>query len=258
MNSTAPLISIVTASYNALDGLKRTVESVREQGFASLEHIVVDGGSNDGTREFLSEQGDNVRWISEPDRGIADALNKGVSKAQGQYILVLQAGDSFLARNSAQIAAKHLNGSDMVGFAVNFQKLDGECEKLPSRPLSIFTEFRLLNPHQGLFCHRRVFEKIGLFDEDIRIVMDYDHMLKAKHSGFELDVVDTVIAVMPADGVSSRDDWQGRHALLSDQARVQWRNAYNPLHKAALAVFWTVWYPAFYLKWRFFRMYRFY
>src|SRR5687767_5788357 len=75
-----PLVTIITASYNVLDGLKRTVASIREQDFRSFEHVIIDGGSVDGTIEYLENLGDAVGlWISEPDTGIADAMNKGIA-----------------------------------------------------------------------------------------------------------------------------------------------------------------------------------
>ncbi len=177
-----PLVTVVTAAFRALPALRRTVESVAAQSCRDVEHVVVDGGSDDGTSDYLASLGEGVRWLSEPDKGIADAMNKGLAMARGQYVLVLQAGDTFRDGESLASAVPHLDGADMVNFDVLFVKPDGREEVLPARPISLATEFRLLNPHQGLFTHRRVFERIGAFDENVRMVMDYDHMLRAKHA----------------------------------------------------------------------------
>jgi len=105
-------ISVVTAALDALGPLRETVASVAVQDFAGREHIVVDGGSSDGTRAWLAGQGPAVRWVSEPDDGIADALNKGVAMARGEYVLVLQAGDVLLGADRLRAAAARLARPD--------------------------------------------------------------------------------------------------------------------------------------------------
>jgi len=129
-----PLISILTASYNSVEGLKKTVASVETQTFRDFEHVVIDGGSTDGSAEFLSEQGDNVNWISEPDEGIADAMNKGIRLARGDWILVLQAEDTFVDQHSLAGAVRCLGASQpIVCFSVIV--IDGQTRRVwaPSR-----------------------------------------------------------------------------------------------------------------------------
>lgn len=242
-----PKVSVVTAAYKALGPLRETVASVAGQGVEDVEHVVVDGGSNDGTREYL-ESCEGVRWVSERDKGIADALNKGVAMARGEWIIVLQAGDTFLEEESLATALPQLDDHAMVGFAVRFVQPDGTARIIRPHPLGVGTELRVLNPHQGLFCHRRVFDAIGGFDTAIPIGMDYDHMLRAKHAGFDLKVVDKVLSIMPADGVSSQSDWAGRSQRMREQFRIQWKNAPHVLHKAGLLGFWALFYPAYGLK----------
>ena len=170
-----PLISVVTAAFNALEGLRRTVESVAGQDFRSVEHVVVDGGSVDGTREYLESLGDTVRWISEPDDGIADALNKGIAMARGEYVLVLQAEDTFVDGGSLGRAATHLaNSQDIVAFEVLLDHGNGSGDRLKTRKLSVLTECKMTNPHQGLFCRRNLYQRIGVFDRTYRIAMDYE------------------------------------------------------------------------------------
>ena len=88
-------MSVITIAWNDLDGLKRTVESVRAQTWTSVEHIVVDGGSNDGSREWLDTLDDRTDWMSELDKGRYDAMNKGIAKASGELIWFLNSGDWF-------------------------------------------------------------------------------------------------------------------------------------------------------------------
>ena len=244
----APLVSVITATFRALPALERTVASVAAQDFGSVEHVVVDGGSDDGTREFLASRGDRVRWVSEVDHGIADALNKGVRMARGEWIIVLQAGDTFVDEGSLGMAVRHLDESAMVGFGVLSRLADGSRRLLKARPFSVLTELRVVNPHQGLFCRRAVFERIGLFDEAIPIGMDYDHLLRAKRAGFDLKVRPEVVAVMPADGISSQDDWPSRLQRLREQFHIQWKNANHLGHRLGLLAFWSVFYPTYIIK----------
>jgi glycosyltransferase involved in cell wall biosynthesis len=90
-----PYISILSATLNNVDTIERALESVSRQCFKSFEHVVVDGGSRDGTLEVIGQYENkyNLTWISEPDHGISDALNKGLRLSSGRYIIVIQADD---------------------------------------------------------------------------------------------------------------------------------------------------------------------
>lgn len=254
-----PLVSVVTATFNAIEGLRETVASVSHQTFRSVEHIIVDGGSNDGTREFLESLGDAVRWISEPDEGIADAMNKGIAMARGDYVLVLHAEDRFVDQDSLLRARRELeDGADLVNFGVILAKQEGVQIILKPRPFSFFTNLRMLNPHQGLFTHKTVFETIGPFDARFRLGMDYEHLLRAKKAGFNLRAVDDVLAVMPATGVSSRENWAAKHDLMMEQWRAQVKTRPGAVIRLGYALFWIGFYPAFFVKHRFFRNRRFY
>lgn len=253
-----PRITIVTASFNALDGLRQTVESVASQEYPNVQHVIVDGGSTDGTRAYLESLGGAVSWISEPDEGIADAMNKGIAMADGEWVLVLQAEDTFFENHSLSRAVRHLSGDGMVGFDVLFDKGEGGIERLPSRKFSRFTNYRMLNPHQGLFCARAMFEDIGGFDPKLRLTMDYDHILRAKFAGYGLKTVPQIISVMPATGISSRETWSARHEMLAEQAKVHRKNARNFLQKLSYYAFWAAFYPAYFVKWHLLRNTRFY
>ena len=98
--NTLPLISVITVCYQAAESLQKTILSVRQQYYQPLEFIVVDGGSTDGTRDIIARHQDIItRWVSEPDGGIYDAMNKGVSMATGEWVIFMNAGDTFAANN---------------------------------------------------------------------------------------------------------------------------------------------------------------
>ena len=95
-----PQLSIITINYNNLAGLQKTFESVFNQTFQDFEYIVIDGGSTDGSKELIEQYHDKIDyWVSEPDSGIYNAMNKGIVRANGEYLQFLNSGDSLLGEN---------------------------------------------------------------------------------------------------------------------------------------------------------------
>ncbi|MGB8703989.1 MAG: glycosyltransferase, partial [Gillisia sp.] len=101
-----PLLSIITVNLNNLEGLKRTMQSVFEQTWQEFEYIVIDGGSSDGSKEYIEANSAKIdHWVSEPDKGIYNGMNKGIKVANGEYLLFLNSGDELSRRNILQIIA---------------------------------------------------------------------------------------------------------------------------------------------------------
>lgn len=243
--SNGPAISVLTASFNAIDGLKRTVDSVAQQvDGRACEHIVIDGGSSDGTREYLEGLGDRVRWISEPDDGIADALNKGLAMARGEWILVLQAEDRFVDCDSLAAAMPFLCGdADIVAFEVQLDLGAGRVDRRRARRFGLWDEFKMNCPHQGMFVRRALYERIGGFDTGFRIAMDYEWLLRARRSNAGLVVVHWPLAVMPATGVSTKRDWPSIRARLEEDRRLQRRHARGRIARLLNDAFWLAYLP---------------
>jgi GT2 family glycosyltransferase len=240
----SPLVSVVTASFNAASGLRRTVASVAGQDFASLEHVVVDGGSTDGSREFLALQGDRVRWISEPDRGIADALNKGFALARGDYVLVLQAEDTLLAPDSLSQAARHLaDGAEIVAFPILVEEARGTRRPIGPRNLGLLSRFQMTLPHQGVLFSRRLFSDLGGFDTRFAIAMDYDLFLRARVAGARVEAATQILSVMPDSGISSRRDWASVKRRLGEFRQAQEKSLRAPADRLARALYWTLYLP---------------
>lgn len=228
------LISVVTAAYNARDALEYTVASVKNQTLA-CEHIVIDGGSSDGTADFLATQ--PVKFVSEPDQGIADAMNKGIAMATGDYILALHAGDLFLDVDSAAAAARYLD-QDMASFDVMAGKRVAK-----SGPFSLKTEFFMTVPHQGLFVRRLLFDEIGAYDTSYRIGMDYDFIIRAMRAGKAMRWVSMPLTYMDDTGISSRRDWPSIKARINEFHRARMAHAQSLPHRLALSAFWAAYLP---------------
>lgn len=245
-----PRISIVTATFNALDGLKRTISSVASQNYPDIEHVIIDGSSTDGTREYLESLGGSVRWLSEPDEGIADAMNKGVAISQGDYILFIQAEDQFSNADALAYGVRHLEGYDLLSCNVDLQYRSGSAKCLRGRNFSHLTLFKMTSPHQGLFVRRKLFDRLNGFDTSFSVAMDYDFLVRAMRHGAQLKCLDYTLSVMPATGVSTQMSWPSISRRLSEDRRLQWSGA-SKTQKIILFGFWSAYLPFKWIKYAF-------
>jgi glycosyltransferase involved in cell wall biosynthesis len=204
-----PRVTLVTAAFNACRTLERTIESIRAQTFVDIEHVVVDGGSNDGTIELLrSRLRPQDYWISEPDRGISDAFNKGVALAAGDLIQFVNA-DDWLSPDQVEVAVRGLDatGADFVFGDVIFYRggrADFRYAGEPDYPKAIHRRMPALN-HTTTLAHRRTFERVGLFDLRYRCAMDYDWFLRLHLAGGRGVYLADLVGHMNHDGVSNID-----------------------------------------------------
>lgn len=229
-------LSVVTATLNALPALRETAASLARQTSRDFEHIVIDGGSGDGTAEWLSSQ-PQVLGLSEPDEGIADALNKGFRLASGEFVLVLQAGDTLLTERSigeALAYADSVQPADIVAFDVIF----GDQRRLSQRLPRLRLEWKPLH-HQGVLFRRSLFDRVGPFDTSYRICMDYALLLRAKRAGSSIRRVRHAIARMDANGISSRRDWPSQLARFSEERRVHFANC-NTIGRLLYSLYWPL------------------
>ena len=201
-------ISIITVNYNHLEGVKRTMESVLGQTYQELEYIVIDGGSTDGSREYIHEHASRLSyWVSEPDNGLYDAMNKGITKASGEYVLFLNSGDSFSAKDVlAEIFEK---GEQIADLIIGRQYHIRNGRRSARRHIykdEINERFLISNtlPHQATFIKRSLLQKVGGYDCDYRIVADWVFWNEAivKHHA-SVECISTFVAEMEEEGLSS-------------------------------------------------------
>lgn len=174
-------VSIITINLNNKLGLHRTLESVKVQTNVDYEHIVVDGGSSDGSVDTLSAfRNDRLKWISERDSGLYHAMNKGIAKATGDYLLFLNSGDYLVAPS---VLENLLNGEkgdiDLLYGDLERSFPDG-TEDIVTMPdfITVETMMTWTLCHPVTLIHRRLFEDYGLYDERIKIVADWAFFLK--------------------------------------------------------------------------------
>jgi len=242
--------SLLTATFNNGELLASNIESVIGQSFNHLEHIIIDGGSSDNTVELLKkyEQRYLMRWISEPDDGIADALNKGIRIAKGKYVLVLQADDALAMSETLKSVFDKINNSqqDICSFPVLVDhKTRGRALHRPIRHIW-YNRFRLIFPHQGCFVRRNVFDRIGGFNTEFKISMDYDFFYRALKHKCSVEFFDRPVSIMGGNGLSSVvDNFPQR---LKEDQLVQAINEDNKFWKITQKLFWTLYVP--YKNWQ--------
>jgi glycosyltransferase involved in cell wall biosynthesis len=205
-------VSVITASWNRAAVLRECLDSVASQRHPAIEHLVVDGGSQDGTLELLRERSSQLaRWVSEPDKGIYDALNKGVRMSTGDVVGFLHADDVF---NGPQVLSRVADAfSDPAVSAVY-----GDLQYVQKNDLGkvvrhwkscSFERSRLawgwMPPHPTLYVRRSCFETVGLFDTGFRIAADYDFILRLCSSpDFKAVYLPEVLIKMRVGGASNR------------------------------------------------------
>jgi glycosyltransferase involved in cell wall biosynthesis len=213
-------LSIITINYNNLAGLKRTIESVVNQTWQEFEYIVIDGGSTDGSAEYIQSHSEKLDyWVSEPDKGIYNAMNKGIAKASGEYLLFLNSGDhlysaTVLAENHSAIKEK-----DLIYF--NIVYVDEKGSYAIAYPEALNFSFFYLDTlcHQSTLIKRTLFEKVGLYDENLKLVSDWKFFIV---SLFKFDCtyskVNATLSIYYLDGISA--DVDNKQLLNTEREQV--------------------------------------
>lgn len=198
-------LTIITINYNNLKGLQRTVESVVNQTWQEFEYIVIDGSSTDGSAEYIESQSKNIDyWVSEPDSGIYNAMNKGIAKATGEYLLFLNSGDHFFNNEVLQENNKYVSGQDIIYFNLNV--VDAEKSFIKTYPETLLFSYFIKDtlPHQATFIRATLFDKLGLYDESLKIVADWKFFMETI---FKFNATyskkDIVLSTFYFDGISS-------------------------------------------------------
>lgn len=177
-----PLVSIVTPSLNQGRFIERTLESVRRQRYPRIEHIVVDGGSRDCTLDVLRRQSPELRWVTEPDRGQSDAINKGFRMAKGDILAYLNSDDTY-AEDAMSTAISCFVGDRECVLVYGCSQAVGERDEVLEVKRSRTFSLRLLTERNyilqsAVFFRREVLETVGDLDTTLHYAMDYDFWLR--------------------------------------------------------------------------------
>jgi len=198
-----PLVTIVTVVLNNKEGLEKTIKSVINQTYPNVEHIVIDGGSTDGTLDIIKKYENCIDyWVSEKDKGIYDAMNKGIDVASGKWINFMNAGDKF--HNDSVLMKINLSDSyDLIYGKVILISNDAYNGKVIGRKVKkddFF--FKMPICHQAIFHKKDAFEKIGKYNTSYKISADHEWILRLLSNNCSMKFYDLIVAEYLMDGFS--------------------------------------------------------
>ncbi|MFA0079697.1 glycosyltransferase family 2 protein [Vibrio artabrorum] len=202
------LVSVITVTYNSEKFISRCIDSVINQSYSNIEHIIIDGGSSDSTCSIIESYGDNISYyVSEPDFGIYDAMNKGLSLARGSIIAILNS-DDWYEDNAVELSAKLLNANQNIDYTyANINFVNGEVIKLkkPTDKSSIESKVlqEMVIPHISLFIRSHVYKELGGFKTKYRIAGDHEFLVRMFSYGKKGEYINSVIANAEDGGVSA-------------------------------------------------------
>lgn len=202
-------LSIITVNLNNAAGLSKTATSVLAQTFSDFEYIIIDGGSSDGSNDVIREiSGSLTYWISEPDKGTYNAMNKGIKVAKGEYCLLLNSGDYFVENRVLEKLFSRNVTADIISGDVLKVRPNSKFRRVSS-PETVSLHKLCIHslPHQATLIKRTLFEEIGYYTEIYKIASDWEFFLKAlvilekSYSHIDIDV-----SYFRIGGISSRKE----------------------------------------------------
>ena len=198
---TNPLITVITVCYNAIETIEQTINSVINQNYYNLEYIIIDGGSTDGTVEIIKKYTEKISyWISEPDKGIYDAMNKGVAKASGDYVAFINADDWYENNILNELDIYFKKQYDLIYGII---KLYNKNTFLYAHGASMNNIKKEMIAHPSTFIKKDIFEELGGYNLNYKYVADYELMLRLAIKGGKFMFVDKIIANFRLNGASS-------------------------------------------------------
>lgn len=174
------LISIITINYNHLQGLEKTMTSVINQSYPNIEYIIIDGGSTDGSKSYIENfHQDLAYWVSEPDKGIYHAMNKGINQATGDYLLFLNSGDWLVSADILESIEPSQFSHDLISCRLHVVGDGIDYIKETPDTIRFSFLFRRSLPHQSTFIKKHLFETVGQYDENLKFVSDWKFFILA-------------------------------------------------------------------------------
>lgn len=203
------MISIITINYNNANGLKDTISSVLAQDYKNIEYIIIDGASSDHSKEIIEAHEEHVSyWLSEPDNGVYNAMNKGIKAAKGDYLLFLNSGDTFVDSSIlSNVAPLFVSQKDIYYGNLQITTKDGRQNVAFPEQLTFLYFFENSLPHPATFIKRSLFETVFYYNETYRIVSDWEFFMvaickqEASYEHFSIEV-----SVFGLDGMSCQPE----------------------------------------------------
>src|ERR1035437_10231135 len=210
-----PHLSIITVNLNNADGLRKTIESVVNQLYSDFEYIIIDGGSTDGSVDVIREYANKIYyWISEPDSGIYNAMNKGIVKARGVYLQFLNSGDWFSNENTLQKVFSVGYNEDILYGNANSVYENGTSVLHyvgVEEEITLAYFYKKILYHQASFFRKHLFFT-GLYDENFRIVSDWKFFIdRIVIKNCSIKKIDLVVINNDMNGISCQPEYLNLH-----------------------------------------------
>ncbi len=224
-----PLITIITVCKNAENFVESTIQSVLSQTYQNKEYIIIDGNSNDSTVEIISKYTNEIDClISEPDNGISDAFNKGIERAHGDLIGVVNAGDIFYDENVLEdVAEAYSSGNEIIQGLLMLRNFDSWFEYVlkPSNNYGhLYSLVRFYPNHMATFIPKQIYEDYGKYRSDYKTCMDIELLYRYHRNNVKIRQIDRIIGIYRLGGISDKRDWnqvtEKLHILLEDNGNI--------------------------------------
>lgn len=211
-------VTIITINYNNLNGLKDTVDSVINQDYKDKEYIIIDGGSTDGSKELLDSYSNNFYyWKSEKDKGLYDAMNKGIKKSTGDYIVFMNSGDVFFDENVLSDIFKSKSFNEDIIYGNTIYKYGDKGILRYARSLKIMKE-ELPFCHQSTFIKGDLMRNVLYDDKNYKLIADYDFFYKCWKNEKTFIHINKIISIYDTTGVSA--DKKRAKAIYRERCKI--------------------------------------
>ena len=243
-----PFFSIITVTLNTLEGLQTTHDSLQKQGFSDFEWLICDGGSTDGTLEFLDTT--NAKRVSKNDLGIYDAMNKGLNAANGQYLLFLNAGDALASNTVLQTLHNHSNNADFL-YGDAYEEVNGVLNtKNAKHHKTIKTG--MFTHHQAMLYKREALNGLT-YNTTYQIAADYDFTARFLQTTQNIQKIREALCIFESGGISQTKASLGRKEQFQIRKNLKLCSPLENFTITALqAVMWQLrtMFPGFYWRWK--------
>jgi glycosyltransferase involved in cell wall biosynthesis len=215
----SPLITIITVVYNGAKYIEDTINSVLNQSYTNIEYIIIDGGSTDGTINIIKKYENKIDyWVSEKDKGISDAFNKGLSKATGDIIGLINA-DDYYNDNTVDLIVKNYNKNIDIyyGSIIKIDNSDNKIYLKSSKDAlkSIDKCNMQFIYHPTFFITSKLYKKYGYFNNDYNLAMDYEFLSRIDFKKIKSCYIESYLTIMRMDGISDIFNYKAKLEVIN-------------------------------------------
>ena len=228
-------ISIITATYNSADTLRDTLESVLHQDYPDFEHIIIDGGSTDGTldilRDYETKYQGRLKWQSEHDTGIYDGMNKGIALASGDIVGILNSDDFYTDSDVLSTIIQEIKDHDAIYGNVHYVKPENLKKSVRFYSSKGFRRWKMkmgfMPAHPSFYCRREIYSKYGLYDLDFKVAADFDQLFRLIYlNNINTHYIDKDFVTMRTGGIST-SGLSSHRKILQDHLNVYKKHHIN-------------------------------